>query len=36
MGLCPDCSELKLPFKVCPNCGSYHGRKVLNVVEKEV
>ena len=36
MGLCPDCNELKLPFKVCPSCGSYQGRKVLNVVEKEV
>jgi large subunit ribosomal protein L32 len=35
LSLCSDCSELKLSFKVCPSCGSYNGRKVLNVVEKE-
>lgn len=36
LSLCPDCNELKLPFKVCPSCGSYKGRKVLEIVEKEV
>jgi large subunit ribosomal protein L32 len=35
LSLCADCSELKLSFRVCPSCGSYNGRKVLNVVEKE-
>jgi len=35
LSLCPDCNELKLSFKVCPNCGSYNGRRVLAIVEKE-
>jgi large subunit ribosomal protein L32 len=35
LSLCPDCNELKLSFRVCPNCGSYNGRKVLAIVEKE-
>ncbi len=35
LSLCPDCNELKLSYRVCPNCGSYNGRKVLDVVEKE-
>jgi len=35
LSLCPDCNELKLSFKACPNCGSYDGRRVLDVVEKE-
>jgi len=35
LSLCPDCNELKLSFRVCPNCGSYNGRKILEVVEKE-
>jgi len=35
LSLCPECSELKLSFTACPHCGSYHGRKVLEIVEKE-
>jgi large subunit ribosomal protein L32 len=35
LSLCPDCNELKLPYRVCPNCGSYNGRRVLDIVEKE-
>jgi large subunit ribosomal protein L32 len=35
LSLCPDCNELKLSFRVCPNCGSYNGRRVLAIVEKE-
>ncbi len=35
LSLCPDCNELKPSFRVCPGCGSYNGRKVLEVVEKE-
>lgn len=33
---CPACSEPRLPHRACPSCGSYNGRKVLQVVEKEV
>ena len=32
---CPECSEPKAPHRVCPACGTYDGRKVLEVVEKE-
>lgn len=35
LSLCPDCNELKISFRVCPSCGSYNGRKVLEIVEKE-
>lgn len=32
---CPECTEPKLPHRACPSCGSYKGRKVLEIVEKE-
>jgi large subunit ribosomal protein L32 len=32
---CPDCQEPRLSHRVCPSCGSYNGRKVLGIVEKE-
>ncbi|MEL7646074.1 MAG: 50S ribosomal protein L32 [Anaerolineaceae bacterium] len=28
---CPNCGELRLPHRVCPNCGYYQGREVLTV-----
>ncbi len=31
---CSNCGEPKKPHIVCPNCGYYRGRKVLQV-EKE-
>ena len=31
MGECPQCHELKLPHRVCPNCGYYRGRQVRPV-----
>ncbi len=31
---CPDCKEPKLPHRVCANCGSYNGKKILEVVSK--
>ncbi|HDH53465.1 MAG TPA: 50S ribosomal protein L32 [Nitrospirae bacterium] len=33
--VCPDCREPKLPHRVCMSCGSYNGKKILEVVEKE-
>ena len=29
--LCPTCKELKMPHRVCPNCGNYNGALVIDV-----
>jgi large subunit ribosomal protein L32 len=26
---CPDCQEPKLPHRVCPACGKYKGREII-------
>ncbi|MDP9169715.1 MAG: 50S ribosomal protein L32 [Acidobacteriota bacterium] len=26
---CPNCHEAKLPHRVCPHCGQYKGREVI-------
>ncbi|MDA8388618.1 MAG: 50S ribosomal protein L32 [Nitrospiraceae bacterium] len=31
---CTECSEPRLPHRVCPSCGTYNKRKVLDIVEK--
>lgn len=28
---CPNCHERRLPHRVCPACGQYKGRQVLDV-----
>ncbi len=35
LSVCPDCQEPKLPHRVCMSCGTYKGKTILNVVEKE-
>lgn len=30
ISLCPQCHEAKLPHRVCPNCGFYDGKDVVN------
>ena len=32
---CPRCNEPVLPHRICPNCGHYQGREVINMEEKE-
>ncbi len=32
---CPDCKEPKLPHRICPSCGSYNGKKILETATKE-
>lgn len=32
---CPECGELCLPHRVCPSCGNYRGREVIEVEERE-
>ncbi len=27
--ICPQCGEVKLPHRVCPNCGYYRNREVI-------
>ncbi len=28
---CPTCHEMRLPHRVCPNCGTYRGMSVLEM-----
>ncbi len=30
---CSNCHQPMLPHRVCPNCGQYRGRQVLDVSE---
>lgn len=29
VSICPNCQERKLPHRVCPHCGHYKGREVV-------
>ena len=31
---CPNCHSPKLPHRVCPSCGYYKGRAVVEVAEQ--
>jgi large subunit ribosomal protein L32 len=31
---CPNCGELMIPHRMCPSCGHYNGREVLEMVEE--
>lgn len=30
---CPNCQQPKLPHRVCPKCGYYGGRQVIEIEE---
>ena len=30
---CTHCSKTKLPHKVCPSCGYYRGKKIIEIDE---
>jgi len=34
LSVCQKCGKPALPHQVCPNCGYYKGREVINVLEK--
>lgn len=31
---CPECGEMRQTHRVCPYCGMYKGRKVIDVKER--
>jgi large subunit ribosomal protein L32 len=30
---CSNCGEMRLPHRVCPNCGHYQGKEIIEVKE---
>lgn len=34
VSVCPQCHEPKLPHRVCPHCGTYKGKEILEVAEE--
>jgi len=32
---CSNCGEMRLPHTVCPSCGHYKGREIINVEEEK-
>lgn len=32
--ICPQCHEQKLPHRICPHCGYYKGREIIEIEEK--
>ena len=35
MVVCTNCGESRLPHRVCPNCGHYRGREILDMAEQK-
>lgn len=35
MVACSNCGEARLPHRVCPNCGHYRGREILEVADQK-
>ncbi len=33
--ICNNCGELRLPHRVCPNCGHFKGREVIEIKEEK-
>jgi len=31
---CPKCDQAILPHRICPNCGTYKSREVIDVMKK--
>ncbi len=34
LSTCPECGEMKRSHVVCPHCGMYKGRQVIEIKEK--
>ncbi len=35
ISLCPQCGEPRHPHHACPNCGTYRGRVIVEIEEKD-
>jgi len=35
LAVCSNCGEMRLSHTVCPNCGFYKGREVINLEKSE-
>ncbi len=33
--VCSNCGEMRLPHHVCPNCGHYKGREIMEVSKEK-
>jgi large subunit ribosomal protein L32 len=33
--ICNNCGELRLPHRVCPNCGFFKGREIIEIKEEK-
>jgi large subunit ribosomal protein L32 len=34
LSACPDCGSPRQPHRVCPNCGKYRGRTIIETDEE--
>ena len=34
LAACPKCGAMRLPHRMCPECGTYNGRQVKAAVEE--
>ncbi|MBC7912401.1 MAG: 50S ribosomal protein L32, partial [Pyrinomonadaceae bacterium] len=32
--ICPNCQEPRMPHRVCPKCGFYKGREIIQVEQE--
>ena len=32
---CPQCGKMLIPHRVCPQCGFYRGKQIIEVKEKK-
>ena len=34
LGICPKCGQSVLPHRTCPNCGTFKGKEVIDILKK--
>jgi large subunit ribosomal protein L32 len=32
---CPNCGEVMIPHRVCPACGHYNGREIVEMADED-